>query len=145
MKIPVVVDSNIFIGTIIRDESTPKARALLKMWIENDFQLSAPALFRYEIMAVMRKHIYRGSLLTQQANEAIQFVFEHDIRFYLDQTLLQRGLELANQFNLPTAYDSQYLAVAEYLGCEFWTGDKGLIKLVTPKLTWVKYLGDFVI
>jgi hypothetical protein len=37
---------------------------------------------------------------------------------------------------------TQYLAVAQHLRCEFWTGDK-LVNTITPTLNWVKWLGDF--
>lgn len=60
MTTSVVVDSNIFIATVIPDSTTSQARALLKHWF--DVQLVAPALFRYEVIAVIRKHIYRGSI-----------------------------------------------------------------------------------
>jgi len=50
---------------------------------------------------------------------------------------------LAAQFNRPAAYDSQYLAVAERLGCEFWTADERLYNAVKTHLSWVKWLGNF--
>lgn len=143
MTTSVVVDSNIFIATVIPDSTTPQARALLKHWLSHDVQFFAPALFRYEVIAVIRKHIYRGSITPNQAKEAIEYIFHHKITFYLDMPLLLRGLDFANQFNFPTAYDSQYLSIAEHLKCEFWTGDKRLVSTVTPTLNWVKWLGDF--
>lgn len=37
-----------------------------------------------------------------------------------------RALSLATRFTLPATYDAHYLALAEELGCEFWTADKRL-------------------
>ena len=61
----------------------------------------------------------------------------------IDDPLLRRGYELATQFNRPTAYDAQYLAVAERLQCEFWTVDERLYNAVKQALPWVKWLGNF--
>jgi predicted nucleic acid-binding protein len=58
-----------------------------------------------------------------------------------DDALLRRGLALATQFNRPTAYDAQYLAVAERLGCDFWTADERLYNAVNTQLAWVHWLG----
>lgn len=106
-------------------------------------KLVAPSLFQYEIVASLRKHIYRGNLSPKEANEAFEFVSEQKIIFYLERGLLQRALELANQFGHPTAYDAQYLAVAEYLSCDFWTGDRQLFMTTSPTYAWVKWLGNF--
>jgi len=50
---------------------------------------------------------------------------------------------LATHFNRPTAYDAHYLALAEMLGCEFWTADRRLYNAVKEELPWVKWLSDF--
>ncbi|MBC8099768.1 MAG: type II toxin-antitoxin system VapC family toxin [Armatimonadetes bacterium] len=48
--------------------------------------------------------------------------------------LYRRAYELAEQLSLPTAYDAQYLAVAEHLGCDFWTADERLYNAVTVQV-----------
>jgi predicted nucleic acid-binding protein len=50
---------------------------------------------------------------------------------------------LAKKFDRPAAYDSHYLALAEMLGCELWTGDRRLYNAVKDELPWVKWLGDY--
>lgn len=70
-------------------------------------------------------------------------MLELPIQFYIDEILLRRAFEIAVQFNRPTAYDSQYLAVAERLECEFWTADERLFNAVNQQLAWVKWIGNF--
>jgi len=50
---------------------------------------------------------------------------------------------MATRLNLPAAYDAYYLALAEMLGCEFWTADKKLCNTVKDSLPWVKFLGEY--
>jgi predicted nucleic acid-binding protein len=55
----------------------------------------------------------------------------------------ERAWQLATEFGRPTAYDTHYLALAEHLGCPFWTADQRLFNAVSDKLEWVHFLGDF--
>ena len=42
----------------------------------------------------------------------------------------------------PGPDDAQYWAVAEQLGCGFWTADERLFNIAQPTLPWVKWVGD---
>jgi predicted nucleic acid-binding protein len=52
------------------------------------------------------------------------------------------ALEFATRFNRPKAYDAQYLALADLLGCELWTADRRLVSAVGDKLPWVRWIGE---
>jgi predicted nucleic acid-binding protein len=51
--------------------------------------------------------------------------------------------ELATEYNRPTAYDAHYLAVAKWLGCDFWTADERLYNAVRSLAPWVRWLGAY--
>ena len=142
----IVIDSNIYLATIIPDPLRQKAIDLLSQIQQKNMQVVAPALFRYEIVAVLRKQSGRGVITPKQAQVGLDIMIKHaqKIQFLLDDVLLKRGFEIANQFNFPTAYDSQYLAVAEHFGCDFWAIDSRLVNIVSPTWSWVKWLGNFV-
>jgi predicted nucleic acid-binding protein len=57
--------------------------------------------------------------------------------------LLKRGYELAEEFNRPTAYDAQYLALAERLSCDFWTADERMSNAVSGKFLSIRWLGNW--
>ena len=57
--------------------------------------------------------------------------------------LHQRAWELTRHFDLPAAYDAHYLALAEMVGCPFWTADERLFNVVCGSLDWVDWLGDY--
>ena len=53
------------------------------------------------------------------------------------------ALDIADAYGLPAAYDAHYLALADLLGCEFWTDDRRLLRQVSHDLLFVRWLGDF--
>jgi predicted nucleic acid-binding protein len=94
------------------------------------------------LVAAVRKNVYRGILSAQQAEEGLHLLSRQVIQFHLDDALIRRAYELATQLNRPTAYDSQYLAVAERLKCDFWTNDEKLFNAVRQQLRMVRWLGN---
>lgn len=139
----VVTDSSILLATVLTETYSDAAEALVQSWEQSGMKIAAPTLLRYELVAVIRKHVARGALTAEHGLEAREKLLSQKISFYLNSDLLRRGYELATRFNRPTAYDSQYLAVAERLGCEFWTADERLYNALHQDLTWVKWLGNF--
>src|SRR5258705_6568289 len=139
----VVADSSIFLATVLQEGLTPKVRAIIKFWTATNVMLAAPSLFQYEIIAVLRKHVYQGRMSLQESIKGRDLLLSQPIQLILDDDLLRRAYDLSTRFNRPTAYDSQYLAVAERLGCDFWTIDERLYNAVANDLNWVKWLGIF--
>ena len=139
----VVADSSIFLASIFQESLTPKATAIIKFWVTTNVNLAAPSLFQYEIVAVLRKHVYQGNITLQESVKGRDILLSQPIQFLFDDDLLRRAYDLSTRFNRPTAYDSQYLAVAERLGCEFWTVDERLYNAVANDLSWVKWLNTF--
>lgn len=139
----VVCDSGILIATVLEETLTAKADRLLAYWGRQDIHLAAPVLLRYEIVAAMRKSVYRGILTLDDAIRSRDVLLSKTIHLMISDGLLRRAFAVATELNLPTSYDSQYLAVAEQLACDFWTADKKLFNSVSTILPWVKWLGNF--
>jgi predicted nucleic acid-binding protein len=140
----VVADSGIMLATVLVEPYSANAKALVAFWKAQNMKVAAPSLFHYEIVAVLRKHVYRGTISQEKATTSIQALLETPVQLFMDIALLKRAYELATQFNRPTAYDSQYLAVAEHLNCEFWTTDEKLFNSVNSQLPWIKWIRNFV-
>lgn len=139
----VVVDSGILITGVFNEPLTARAKALLGYWQEQNFQLVAPTLFRYEVVAVARKAVFQSRITPEEGIQARDFMLQYPVQTHFDEILLKRAYEMATRYNRPTAYDSQYLALAERLEVEFWTVDERLFNRVNSDLTWVKWLGNF--
>jgi predicted nucleic acid-binding protein len=139
----VVADSGVLLSNVLQETHSAKAEALSRSWHAQGIQLAAPSLIRYEFVAVVRKYVYRGTLTPDSAVKVCDLLLSKPIRLMFDDALLRRGYELATQFNRPTAYDTQYLAVAERLQCEFWTADEKLFNTIKQDLTWAHWLANF--
>jgi len=142
MSNPIVLDSGAYLAALLPNEPLALQAKNLLIWVEkNVFTLSAPVLLHYEVVAIARKSVYRQRISSENAELVISSVLGRPIALYVSLKLAQRAYKLAETHNLPTAYDAQYLAVAEHLGCGFWTADEKLVNSVSAQLPWVKWIG----
>ena len=139
----VVADSGILLATVLPEPISEQAKAIWRNWSEQNVQIAAPTLLHYEFVAVMRKSVYRATLTPQEGIEARDFLLSQPVQLFISANLLKRGYEFATQYALPTAYDAQYLAVAEHLQCDFWTADQSLHNTLGASLNWVKWIGHY--
>jgi predicted nucleic acid-binding protein len=139
-----VIDAGVLLATVLDENLTKLGDALFARVDQENITLAAPVLFQYEIVATIRKHVYQGNLTAEEGQQSLDTVLKRSVQFYLNEALLRRAYELATQLNRPTAYDAQYLAVGEHVGCDaFWTTDKRLFNAVSQHLPWVNWLGNF--
>lgn len=138
----VVVDASILLASVLTEQYSPNAEMMLATWHGQGRELCAPLLFQYEIVSTLRKRMYLNELTMDEAQARADLIFSQQIQYFHDHALLMRGLALAAQFKRPRAYDSQYLALAERLGCEFWTTDERLYNTVRDALPWVRGLHE---
>ncbi|MBL8156721.1 MAG: type II toxin-antitoxin system VapC family toxin [Anaerolineae bacterium] len=138
----IVVDSGIILASVLGESQSQNAQLLLKRWRGSKIDLAAPSLFRYELVAVLRKWVYQRRLSAEESQSILDSLLNYPMQLYFDEMLLKRAYELATRFDRPTAYDSQYLAVAERLKCDFWTADERLYNAIAHRLTWVKWIGN---
>lgn len=138
----VVLDSGILIASVFLETFTLQAQHLIKQLRAEGVQLHAPSLLRYEMVAVSRKAVYRGRVTAEEGRRARDQLLRYPVTLHLDDDLLKRGYELATQYNRPTAYDAQYLALSERLGCDFWTADERMFNAVKDRFTTIRWLGS---
>jgi predicted nucleic acid-binding protein len=139
----VVADSGLYLAIAFKETLAEKASALIESWTAATTRVAAPYLLRYELVSVVRKHIARGTINLDDGRTALRGLLSFPVEIFTDEALLQRAFELANQHNRPAAYDTVYLALAEQLGCEFWTADLKLFNAVSEKLKWVQWIGNY--
>jgi predicted nucleic acid-binding protein len=139
----VVLDSGIFIASVYPEVLSAEAKELLQQMQASHMTLHAPTLLRYELIAVSRKAVYQTRVTREEGRIARDQLLSYPVTLHMDDALLKRGYELAEEYNRPTAYDAQYLALAERLSCDFWTADERLVNAVNAKSFGIRWLGDW--
>jgi predicted nucleic acid-binding protein len=138
----VCVDANLVIKLVVEEVYSAEARTLWRGWIQTGLAVAAPPLLRYEVTSVLRKQVVRGLRTAAESRQALEHALVFDIQYLELPNFHRRAFDLAEQLNRPATYDAHYLALAEYLACEFWTADERLVNAVQPRLPWVKWLGN---
>jgi predicted nucleic acid-binding protein len=124
----IVVDSNVIAYCFI---STPKFTDAARALLASDSNWNAPLLWRSEFRNILLKYV-RANLLSLPDATQLQLEAEDLMKsteFHVDS---EQVLELAQQSGC-TAYDCEFIAVANTLGAKLVTADKQLLKAF-PKI-----------
>jgi predicted nucleic acid-binding protein len=143
MTSQICVDSGILLKLLLNEPDSHLAEALWRGWVTAGVQPVAPYLFPFEVTAVLRKLTHRGLIQPEMAQKLLEKALQFDVTLQAFDGIHERAWQLATEFGRSTAYDTHYLALAEHLGCPFWTADQRLFNAVSDKLEWVHFLGDF--
>jgi len=142
MASQICVDASLVLKLVLREPDSPLAEALWTEWLASGVQICAPTLLEFETASVLRNKVYRGRITPEQGEEAFHTIRALDITILHPGGLLDMAWGLAKRFNRPVAYDSTYLALAQFLDCELWTADERLYNAVKGELSWVRRLGN---
>ena len=118
----IVVDSNVLAYLYLPSEHTPAAEALL----QRDADWAAPVLWRSEFRNILAGYMRRGTLtcdhacLIQREAEALMAGTEFEVES-------AAVLDLVRQSDC-SAYDCEFIALADKLGTSLVTLDRKLLK-----------------
>lgn len=138
----VCADASLVLKLVLGEDDSPQAIALWRRWIDGRVAVVAPPLLAYEVTSVLRTKVHRGLLTPEIGDETFREIHAQGVRYLAPEGLHVRAWELAKQLHRPAAYDAHYLALAEILGCEFWTADERLFNAARGTLPWVRHLGE---
>ncbi len=141
----VVVDASIALKWILNETDSSTALALLADWNIREIEVHAPSLLVYEVTNALYRRVRKGEIPFYDARRGLTEIIYKvvDIDVPEDPEFNIRAIELGQQFGLPAAYDSHYLALAESKECELWTADTRLWNSTRGKLDWLRWLGDY--
>jgi predicted nucleic acid-binding protein len=140
----VVVDANIAIKWVLIEADSELARALLAEWKKKEMIVYVPTLLSYEVTNILYREVRAGRITTETAIDGINMIHHVVSPVYSRNAVLNlRAMAMAKHFDLSAAYDSHYLALAEHVGCEFWTADTKMWKVVKDQFDWVHWIGDY--
>jgi predicted nucleic acid-binding protein len=130
------VDANLVIR-LVADPADESVRNLWEQWDTERRQLIAPTLLYYEVANALYRYQQLGFMGASSVQLAFKAALALPLHLRGEPDLHWRALDLAERLSLPAAYDAHYLALAEWLGGEFWTADKRLAQAVQASLPWV--------
>lgn len=138
-----VIDTGILVALLVeRDMFHKGATELLREWRDRKEVLLAPRLIQSEVVSIIRRYVYLRDITFEVGEATFETFLNFDIQLTHDDDLLRSSLLLAHQFDMPRAYDTQYLALAQRLNCDFWTTDKKLYLAVVARFPRIHLLGE---
>jgi predicted nucleic acid-binding protein len=139
----ICVDASLALKLVFHEPHSQLVRSLWSDWHTKSVSIIAPVLWGYEVTSVIRNRVHRGRLSPDLGAEIFTVIHQLPVQLMQPAGLHQRAWELAHLFDRPAAYDAHYLALAEMIGCPFWTADERLFNTVRSDLNWVYWVGDY--
>jgi len=139
----VCIDASVALLWVLPDDLTPAARSLRRLCHREGVSIIAPPLFRAEVTSTVRRWLYSGRVTEAFAREAVRRSLNFPVMIEGQFDSLQlRAFDLATALNQPRAYDSQYLALAEFCSCQLWTADERFVNSARDRFPNVRWIGE---
>jgi predicted nucleic acid-binding protein len=139
--VTVVADASLAVKWVYEEADSGQALALRDGWRRAGESVVAPPLFRAEATNIFHKYTRRGEIEHSDALDLLDLLLSF-VAIQEPPGLYRRALEMAGMLGLSAAYDAQYLALAEYGGCEMWTADLRLIRSTGSRFPLAHWLGE---
>jgi predicted nucleic acid-binding protein len=138
----ICIDASLVVALLMPESLSPAALSRWQAWVEQDEEVVAPALLRYEVHSALYRKAFRELIAFEDSLGAIEQFTRLDIHFLDPPGLPRRAAELAKLFERPNTYDAHYLALAEHLNCPFWSADERLYNAVCQRFANLYWLGQ---
>ena len=145
----ICLDTSVLVKTLVEEEDTDKALALIEKVALSGQLIVLPAFAWAEVGSVLRKMRKKNLLTMQEADDLwLEFCHFQGIEYLSDDTVMDRAWKLSRYFDMPTLYDASFLAVAEVVAersgemCEYWTWDERLVNQLNGRREYVRWLKD---
>lgn len=138
-----VIDASLAVKLLVMEAFTAQARALALSWRTSGIALAGPNFMPSEVASAFRKKIQEGILTNDGAKQAMTRFYGLRITLYPSQPLHNRAIDLAVELNQRLAYDCHYLALAEFMDCDFWTADRPFYRAAQGSYPRVHWIGNY--
>ena len=139
----VVVDASLVFKWLVNEEQSDKARAISRVWAAEGTQAAAPYLMPVEVANALHRRVVQGELTVENAVRLLEYLLASGIELRDEPALHARALQLASHLGQGAVYDAHYLALADTLGCDFWTADERFYRAVVSVAPNVRWIGEF--
>ncbi len=139
----IVVDASAAVKWFFVEERSVQARAILRAVLVGSENVVAPPLLVSEVVNAIRRRMFREALPLSEARQFVSAFLDVPKTLWSPDRLYIRALEVAEEYNLPAAYDAQYVAAAELLECTLWTADERLLRALGGRLSNVCPVAEY--
>ena len=135
-----VVDASVVVSLLLPLPYSVRAVARLRALKEAREEIYAPALMEYEVCSALHRAVARGMLEESAVHGCLDSIEALGIRPISPAwSLHESALAWAARLRQGKAYDAQYLALAEQMGCGLLTADERLVNAARAlDVTWVE-------
>lgn len=138
-----VVDANLALALVLATPYSDQVQALWERWRSEEAIVFAPDLWAYEVTSALRKAMVVTGMGLPEAEARLETVMHLGVRLVPPTPEInQSALRWAHRLEQTVAYDAYYLALAEFLGCDFWTADSRLAGRPEFDVHWTHWVGD---
>ena len=141
----VVVDASLAFKWLVSEENSDRAQALSRSWANDGIQAAAPHLMPVELANALHRRVARSELAVSDAVRLLEHLLASGIELRDEPDLHARALQLASRLQQGAVYDAHYLALADILGCEYWTADERFYRAALSSAQNVHWVGEFAI
>ena len=138
----VVVDASLAVKWLVNEVHSDLAIALARSWADAGVQPAAPYLMPVEVANALYRRVGLDQLTLPAAGRLLGALLQSGIELREPSHLHERAVELAAKLDQRAVYDSHYLALAHYLGCELWTADRRFYRAATASHPDVRWVGE---
>jgi predicted nucleic acid-binding protein len=139
----ICIDASVAAKWFFAEEHSAQASGLLRTALEAAEPIIAPPLLPSEVANILRQRMRQGQLDRAAALAVLARFLAIPITLRVPESLYDRALVLADEYNLPAVYDAHYVALAELLGATLWTADQRLLRILAGRLSFVHDVGDW--
>jgi predicted nucleic acid-binding protein len=142
----IVVDANVVAGLLLPLPYSARVEARLSALKEAREEIYAPALMEYEVCSALHRAVARGMLEESDVRGRLDSIEALGIRPIAPAwSLHESALTWAARLCQGKAYDAQYLALAEQMGCGLLTADERLVNAARALgVTWIEGIDDSI-
>mgnify|MGYP001579870939 CR=1 FL=1 len=139
----ICVDASVAAKWVLPEDYSKEAVELYLHSVEQGVAVVAPPHLRIEVVNVIRRQVVLRSITYTQARDLLRTFLRYSVSFLAQPSLYEQALDLAETYNRPTVYDTQYVALASIMGCDLWTADERLVNALGGSLPFVKLIRDY--
>jgi predicted nucleic acid-binding protein len=142
MNSPIIVDADLSVLSYVKTPQTVMARRAMEEIARRGHTLYAPGLWWFEITSVIHRYLYMRLISAQASYHILELLTIH-LGVQRVEVPMRSAFDWATRLHRKAAYDGFYLAAAEQLGAELWSGDQSLVNNARETgITWIHWMGE---